>query len=327
MITAEQLEESFRTASDGEGGHGSVRRRLLPHLQLDVFTEVRLPDGEWALLVIGTERLEDRDLILTAGLTCRARGGTIEVVASRGTDRPLFCTLLADLVQQLSVDTGAPIRTLINRLTAWQRMLSRGLPTGLSPTARLGLYGELLVLREIAVPALGPAAVAAWTGPMRTVRDFAHLSVALEVKTVSAREPDQCRISQEGQLDASGVEHLFLVHQVVGNAPDGTLIEEIIDELRADPRVATERSHFEEVLLEAGWLDVHRDQYRNERYALARRRCFLVDEAFPRIVPPDLPAGVSGVSYLVDLSRCEQQRVGEHALQDALTAPGAVSGG
>ena len=77
---------------------------------LDVFTEVRFPARDWALLVQSSERLEDRDLVLAAGLTCRTSNGCIEVVAGPQTERQLFCTLLADLLSQLPLSSTVPPR-------------------------------------------------------------------------------------------------------------------------------------------------------------------------------------------------------------------------
>ncbi|GAA4598038.1 hypothetical protein GCM10023194_74520 [Planotetraspora phitsanulokensis] len=321
----EQLEESFRTTEAAGGpAHGAVRRRLLPGSNLDVFTEVRFPGRDWVLLVQSEETVEDRDLLLATGLTCRARGGTVEIVASPETDRRLFCTLLADLLNQLNLPTNTPATALIRRLHAWRRMLGRGLPTGLSPEARMGLYGELLVLREVLLPSLGSAAVPTWLGPSGGAQDFLHGNTALEVKTVSRRDPQRCRISNEHQLDSTDLEHLFLVHQVVGTSQDGTSLEGIIDDLRVDPQIKPELSCFENCLLEAGWLDAHRDQYVNDRYVLIRRQSFVVDAAFPRMISADLPTGVSGVSYLVDLSTCGSHAVDEGAVRESVKSGGTT---
>ncbi|MGW0589045.1 PD-(D/E)XK motif protein [Streptosporangium sp. NPDC002607] len=319
----EQLEESFRAAEEGGGpGHGAVRRRLLPGSDLDVFTEVRFPDRDWALLVHSDEQIEDRDLLLAAGLTCRTRDGTVEIVASPETDRLLFCTLLADLLRQLNLPASAPTTALVRRLHAWRRMLGRGLLTGMAPESRMGLYGELLVLREVMLPSLGPAAVRSWLGPSGGPQDFLHQSTAAEVKTVSRRDPQRCRINNEHQLDSTELDQLFLVHQVVDTSPDGTSLGELVDDLRENPQVGPELTCFENCLLEAGWLDAHRNQYVNDRYVLVRRQSFAVNARFPRMVPADLPAGVSGVSYLVDLSTC-----GSHAVDEETVRESAKSGG
>jgi len=321
--TPEQLEHAFRASEAAGGtGRGAMRRRLLPDTELDVFTEVRFPSRDWALLVNSNEQLGDRDLVLTAGLTCRTRSGSVEVVAEPQTERLLFCTLLVDLISQLEQSGSAPATALVHRLTAWQRMLSRGLPTGLGSEARIGLYGELLVLREIVLPSIGSDAIAAWVGPSAAPQDFVHLSAAVEVKTVSRRDPDRCRISSEKQLDTTGHAVLFLVHQSLSPTPEGSTLQELIDELRGDLYVNSDPLSFENSLLEAGWLDAHRGQYVNDRYALTRRRCYSVVEGFPRIIPNVLPAGVSEVSYLVNLATCTSFRVDEGVVQESLMRAG-----
>jgi Putative PD-(D/E)XK family member, (DUF4420) len=314
-----QLEQAFRaTEAAGAAGQGSVRRRLLPESRLDVFTEVRFPSKDWALLVQSTERLEDRDVVLTAGLTCRTSNGCIELVAGPHTERLLFCTLLADLLTQLTTADAQPAAALVRRLAAWQRMLSRGLPTGLGPAERIGLFGELLALRDVMLPAVGTDAVRAWVGPAGAPQDFAHLSTFVEVKTATQRDPGQCRINDEHQLDTTGPGALYLIHQVLTPQPDAPTLGDLVDGLRGDPRVCADLAVFENSLLEYGWLDSHRGQYAHDSYTLSRRRCFAVQDGFPRLHPAMLPTGVSETSYLLDLSSCEPYQVGEETLQHSL---------
>jgi hypothetical protein len=329
--TAEQLEQAFKaTEKAGGAKRGAARRRLLPDSALDIFTEVRFPSCDWALLVQSNERLEDRDLVLAAGLTCRTSNGCIEVVAGPQTERHLFCSLLADLLSQLPLSAGGPAAALARRLTAWQRMLSRGQLTGMAPPERAGLYGELLVLRDLILPAIGSDALRAWSGPSGAPQDFAYLSTSVEVKTVSRPSPGSCRISNEHQLDDTSLSALFLVHQVVVIAAEGFTLAELIDELRGDPLVRADLACFENCLLEYGWLDAHRTQYAQDRYQLARRRGFSIGDDFPRLVPLTLPLGISDVSYTLDLSSCGPHQVDEetvrHALTHAVTSAGKADG-
>ncbi|YCK34197.1 PD-(D/E)XK motif protein [Actinomadura sp. ATCC 39365] len=323
--TPEELEQSFLAAEEKGGPpEGSVRRRILPSSKVDIFVEVRFPGLEWALVVRSREKLEDRDLMLTNGLTCRIREGSVEILADQQTDRLLFCSLLADLVGHLQLPSKMPTRTLVRRLNAWRRMLTRGLPTGLTPEARLGLFGELLVLQDLMLSALGTAAVRSWVGPRQSPQDFVLGSTAVEVKSVARKEMHSCRISNENQLDSDGLNSLFLVHQVVDQSPEGISLPELVDDLREDPLIGPELSWFENSLMEAGWLDSHRDNYLNDRYALVRRQCFTIETGFPRMTPVDLPVGVSGVSYFIDLSTCESHRVDEGKVRESLIGAGAA---
>lgn len=323
-----QLEQAFRaTEEHGGSGPGAARRRLLPRSDLDVFTEVRFPARDWALLVQSSERLEDRDLVLAAGLTCRTSNGCIEVVAGPQTERQLFCTLLADLLAQLPLSSNGPAAALARRLTAWQRMLSRGLPGGMPAEDRTGLYGELVVLRDLMLPAIGSDAVRAWSGPSGAPQDFTYLSTSVEVKTVSRQAAGSCRISSEQQLDTTRLGALYLVHQVVEYLPDGLTLAELIDELRGDPLVRTDLASFENALLEYGWLDSYRDRYAQDRCALARRRCYAVRDGFPRLIAGALPLGISGVSYLLDLSACGPYQVDEEPVRQSLARAVAAAEG
>jgi hypothetical protein len=318
--TPSQLEQAFRvTEEQGSIGPGATRRRLLRHSGLDVFTEVRFPAHDWALLVQSRERLEDRDLVLAAGLTCRTSSGRIELVAGPQTERQLFCTLLADLLAQLPLSSNGPAAALARRLSAWQRMLSRGIPGGLPPEERAGLYGELLVLRDLMLPSIGSDAVRAWSGPSGAPQDFTYLSTSVEVKTVSRQAQGSCHISSEQQLDTTGLGALYLVHQLVERVPEGFALGDVIDELRGDPLVRADVASFENGLLEYGWLDSYRSQYAQDRYSLARRRFYAVRDDFPRLVTSAVPLGVSGVSYLLDLSTCGPYQVDEETVRRSLS--------
>ena len=92
-----------------------------------------------------------------------------------------------------------------------------------------------------------------------------------------------------------------------------------MDELRGDPRIHADLAFFENSLLEYGWMDLHRDQYAQKGYKLARRRCFAVRDDFPRLSPSTLPTGISGTSYLLDLSSCGPYQVSEETIEQSLT--------
>ena len=130
---------------------------------------------------------------------------------------------------------------------------------------------------------------------------LAYISTSIEVKTISGHAQGGCRISNEQQLDTTGLGALFLVHQVLVRAPEGFTLGELVDELRADPLIRADLATFENSLLAYGWLDTYRGQYAHDRYTLVRRRCYAVRDGFSRLTPATLPPGISGVSYLLDL--------------------------
>ncbi|WP_412541294.1 PD-(D/E)XK motif protein [Longispora sp. K20-0274] len=311
-------------ASPPEGPITASRGLLPGRKNIEISLELRFPERHRALTVRTPAVRETRELLVTAGVRCRSRSGVVEVVAEPTADSEIFCTLISDLVRFLET-AQSPSAAVVRRIRTWQQMLAAGLKTGMSAEARLGLVGELLVLREIGLPVCGHVALEAWTGPMGTPYDFQLGAFALEVKCVSHRTPEKCRISNENQLDTTQLDSLTLVHQTVRTSNnEGFSLPEIIDAVRAEPSLAEHQVLLEERLLRAGWIEVHREQYDRERFSLATRRCYEVVSGFPRITPSDLPPGVCSVSYDLDLADCSPYLVGELHLRRAL---GAVSKG
>lgn len=320
MATPEDLESFFRSAGADYRGHaGSVRRRLPAPPGVDVFVEVRLPAGERVLLVRTGEHRPDDDLVVTTGVSCGFRGENVEVVGGAHIDLRLFSVLLFDLFTQLRVRAVSPSRILVDRINAWRRMLGRGMWRGLTPEARTGLYGELIVLRDLLLPVLGKLAVRAWSGPSDSPKDFLWDGVGTEVKTVSASAGQKCRITNEHQLDDMGLRELYLVHQSVNRGAEGESLMDLVDGLRADDRLLPARDEFEDRLLESGWVEEHRRWYEEDRYSLVGRDCYHVSAGFPRLVSEDLASGVSEVSYMIDLSTCQPHLVDEEAVWSAAT--------
>jgi hypothetical protein len=320
VATPEGLENFFRTAGTDYGEYaGSVRRRLPTPPGVDAFVEVRLPAGERVLSVRTGEQRPDDDLVVTTGVSCGFRGGNVEVVGAADTDLRLYSVLLFDLFTQLRVRAGSPSGILVDRINAWRRMLGRGMWTRLTPEERMGLYGELLVLRDLLLPVLGKLAVRAWNGPSGSPRDFQWDGVGTEVKTVSVNAVRKCRINNEHQLDGTGLREVYLVHQSVRRGGVGESLVDMVDGLRSDVRLLSAFDEFEDRLLESGWVEAHRRWYEEERYALVDRGCYHVGGGFPRVVPEDLAPGVSGVSYMIDLSTCQPHLVDEEAVRSAVT--------
>ncbi|MFE2300444.1 PD-(D/E)XK motif protein [Streptomyces sp. NPDC059445] len=308
-------------------GPGAMRRRLPSAETLDVFLEVRFPQGEWALVIGSTESLRDRDLVLANGLTCSVRSGNVEVVAQPRTDRGVFSALLADLLNHLVSTSAAPAAGVTRRVATWQRMLGRGLGQALGLEEQVGLFGELLVLRDFVIPAVQDNAVTAWAGPRGGAKDFLWRRWGLEVKTtISSQRYARCRIHGEEQLDVGALTTLLLAHQTLLRDPTGTSLPDLVDELRNDQGLAGQLTELEDALLEAGWVETHRRYYDHERWVLDKRSFFHVSAGFPRLVSTMLPSGVSGVSYNLDLRLCRSFQVDEATVRDLVGMPGPLGG-
>ena len=239
----------------------------------------------------------------------------------------VFSHLAQDIVvrtarEQTEADAA---RILRSRLALWQRLLQRERAMGLSIEEQRGLYGELYALQTLLISNLPSlAAVQAWTGPLGISQDFQMPEkVALEVKTSLARPPHQIAITGEGQLDDTGLDFLFLLHVLVdAKRGTGESLPDRVDALRAllvvdDPAAA---DIFEDLLLEAGYLDAHSPQqrYREPGYTLRTMHLYHVHDEFPRILPSSLPPGLGQVQYCISASACKEYEVSVSSLADHL---------
>ena len=221
----------------------------------------------------------------------------------------VFAALAEDLARRVveSKTIVEAVRTLLGQLTRWQKFLT-ATSEGLSEEAQRGLWGELRFLSDNLLPIIGASrATAAWKGGERAHQDFQFEHGAVEVKTTLAKQPQSIRITSERQLDDTHWSVLFLhvlileVHES-GSATLPDMVESVRTALTG---LIQERDRFEEVLLAAGYLDVHAVRYTARSYGIRSIFTFQVLEGFPRIVEADLPVGVGDANYVLNLAACQ----------------------
>lgn len=236
----------------------------------------------------------------------------------RGKD--VFTALAEDLAKKAVGGTEADAaRRVIAALARWQRFLA-SMGRSLSDDARRGLWGELKVLEDLLFPDLGiETSIDAWKGPFGVPQDFQLSTVALEVKTRAAKSPAVVRISSERQLHPEPWENLFLI-QVAVDEQDGAgeTLPERISKLRASLRGHAAAELFEDVLLEAGWLDAEEEKHRSRGFIVREVEMYRVECDFPRLTPSLLPQGIGGVVYDLSLDSVAGFRVSRKIVEDVL---------
>lgn len=218
----------------------------------------------------------------------------------------------ADLFEQLCQDVVTTVlassteeravEALRTRVAHWQRFMERA-GEGLSPNDQLGLYGELYFLKKLITAGCSAAkAIDSWQGPLAANHDFVFGEAAVEIKSTTSNSDSKVYISNERQLDDTGVDALFLGHLSFDRRDhtDATL-PILVDEIAAaidSPLIPL----FEDRLLAAGY---HRSQaglYVDVGYTERRLTYYRVSETFARIIPRDLKTGVQDVHYSVELA-------------------------
>ena len=262
-------------------------------LGLVLFTDVRPPQAP-QLRAIGTE----------AG--CRADGRwSLRLYLTEPRLLTVFAELCRDIVEftRSGVDPRNAGGAVLARLDRWQSLL-QSQSGSLSRERLRGLIGELLILEMDLIPSLGKeAAIAGWTGPFGTSQDFQLPNgERIEVKA-TGRTTSEVRINGLRQLDGGGDRLQLAVVRLEDtgiNAPGAITARIMVKRLREtlnDAPVAS--ATFEQLLLFVGWDDA--DDKDQVVVRLDRIDKYEVDDAFPRLVPSNVPQAILDVSYVIAL--------------------------
>ena len=241
------------------------------------------------------------------------------LVLHDGDDLPIFRVLCGDLLDATRdlapADAHLARGLVLRRLGQWQEVLARRRRRRLSRNEALGLFGELVFLRDVLSGRNGlPGAVTAWRGPYGDEQDFALPGAIVEVKTQGATADARLMISSEHQLDTSSVA-IFVCRQRVGERTadaGGESLDQVATALiaaTADLPVVSTR--LRTGLEAAGWSEAgaHTD-----RWVVEHRSYYRVEDGFPRITGADLVPGVERVKYQVLVSSCAPFAVDESSV-------------
>lgn len=224
----------------------------------------------------------------------------------------IFSTMVEDLMAMLrsagTASPGAVLRSVLDRIRAWQLFMDQARNGLLGPEQEVGLVGELHVVSALlrhGVP--GIVACEGWTGPLDGLHDFRWPTGAIEVKTTTTLGSFPARVHGPDQLDDGLVRPLILAAVRIAEAQSGDVLSELVHQVRELLGTqAAARSIFDERLLAAGFLDLHAERY-SRRFRLSETRYFVVDEHFPRLTRALIPAAVTDVRYTIDLDAVASQ--------------------
>ncbi len=233
-----------------------------------------------------------------------AERGSYVVLVAAASHEQMFSSLCAVVLGCVIEQRRQPWDAVTSTMRAWQSAW-KGAQSSMDKTVQVGLYGELLILELIMLPALGPRAVQHWSGPDRERHDFVGERMHLEVKATRRRRHEH-EISRVDQLDVPEGRSLYLASLILeesaaGAADLATRIDSISDLLRTAP---AESDEFQAKLVQLGWSDEMRRTGELLRFQVNFQSMILaVDDGFPRMPPGFvLPPGVVAMKYTVDLA-------------------------
>lgn len=254
-------------------------------------------------------------------------GGTqtlmLELLDNRADD--IFQLLCQDIIEATREAPSEQelVREIISRTWMWHRFLQKGRSGLLTAQEQQGLIGELSVLEQFCIPLFGAgAAVAGWTGPVGTARDFEYGAKCLEVKAKRAPALPFVEINSEFQLDNHGLESLFLLVVDVTSSSNsgGKSLNTIVDSLRASLALDGDALDLlDERLTAAGYLG--QDDYSEWLWSTGDIQFFSVEGDFPSIRHSMLTGGISNVEYRLSLQQCQSFEVDSDYVALGLKGP------
>lgn len=215
----------------------------------------------------------------------------------------LFAEVASDMLEALTVESENPAAVCHNVLECWRELLERPDPRLLGPEQLAGLFGELLVLKDIA--SYDPhRAMDTWTGPAKDEHDFTGAGAAIEVKTTTVREGRVVRIHGVEQLAAPLGGTLFLAFIRLDVDVSGTSVPALVAEIFES---GVDRRAFLERLARAGYDQAKSLEYELPAFIPCERRVYPVAGQFPRIISESfssghVPPGVLRLRYEIDLT-------------------------
>lgn len=237
-------------------------------------------------------------------------------------NRDLFDGLSQVLISAVKKVAEAEARLVLvfNHLKRWQVFLSKQGRKILSRSPIIGLFCELLFLRELVDNNVPLAkAVNSWTGPDRSHHDYLINDTAFEIKALSGLERNSVCISSEDQLDFSG-NRLFLKTYQIRESGDSSAGESLNDAVDAVIKDLSEDSAaltvFEAKIMEAGYVKL--DDYSEPHWTVIATDTYLVANGFPRVIRSNLPPGVMNISYEIALENLESFKAAESDVRDAI---------
>jgi hypothetical protein len=303
MATMNSIDELWSKISSQSTAAGTFRLVDDSH-PLDLFAGVDL-EGRRVLMLVTEHAPQELPAagVIEVSLTQRS-DGKFSLVFRLG--RPEFHELFGRLCQDLVETSRASDRQngterLLLRLSRWRKLLEPGPSQGLTDQQLRGLFGELWFLKMVAMPLVGNlSAVNSWNGPLGSPQDFQLGNSLVEIKSILPGA-HKVSISSAEQLE-HGDTPLQLAVVIIDTSKGMSAIEliaQLREELEETPGAAAE---FDLRLAEVGYTD--RAEYSQLQFTVQSIRYYPVTETFPRIGISGLPAGISRVTYDLDLLQC-----------------------
>lgn len=206
------------------------------------------------------------------------------------------------------VAAGEPcLRAVTDTLEHFRALLLAPRSKLVDRTQIAGLIGELLVLLKLLENS--KSAWKTWEGPNGDRHDFRRGTDSLEVKATLGGQTPTVTIHGLDQLEPPRDGTLHLVHHSLEQVAGGALSVATLGSRALG--MADDKTSLGERLSRIGCHDIRAPEWNTVRFERKESRVYRIAEGFPRLTRLELgsgdkPAGVSDVTYRVDLSTAQE---------------------
>lgn len=219
-----------------------------------------------------------------------------------------FQRLCWDMIEA-TVESPCPLKDMIARYMAWQRLLQYYRMGIMSFERQKGLLGELLFLQEIINTYGAQFAVTSWCGPDGSDQDYLFETSWAEIKTI-ALATKRIKISSLEQLEQE--QDGYLIVYVLEQSTPGenrVALPDIVASIRqllAENLILADQ--FEMKIFKYGYREKDEDKYRKNYFRVIEKREYLVDDRFPKLTRKSVPTELLACKYELSLPAIEQYR-------------------
>ena len=211
-----------------------------------------------------------------------------------------FCENLIDSIIGVRVESEA-LNLLKRRFISWKKLFQKVAGNDISREKAMGVFGELMVLKDIIAPLYGiDTAIQSWGGPDMLSKDFTLNRTWYEVKTISSTA-DSIHISSLSQLSSNNVGHLVVVRVEMVSPEVNVKCSAIIDIIKEILLKISDESVEDLFIKKIQGIGI--DIYGKEikyRFDIKAIKSYSVTEGFPRITLDNVPySEITDVNYKI----------------------------
>lgn len=211
-----------------------------------------------------------------------------------------FCENLVDSIVGCKDDVSA-LCILKRRFVTWKKLFQKINDKEVSKNRLMGVFGELVVLKDIIAPKYGiDTAVHSWGGPDLQSKDFTLVDTWYEVKTIGANS-DSIHISSITQLSSDTSGHLIVVCAEVVSPEFGGKTSAPVEIIKEILLLISDESTETEFMQKIQGLGINFFcKGADIKFDIKSMQSYRVSDLFPRITEQNIPfSEITDVNYAI----------------------------